>query len=105
MFGMRLGRRGNGSGVFSTDVKLRPSRDVLVAERDGVAVLLDLRRAVYLGLDEVGTVAWREIEHEATAEAVTRRVCEEYDAPAEVVRNDVAKFIDELRIRRLVVSA
>jgi hypothetical protein len=105
MFRLLLGRRRNAGDTIRAETKLRPSRDVLVAERDGVAVLLDLRRAVYLGLDEVGTVAWREIEHGASPESVAKRVCEEYDAPADVVREDMHHFIADLRRRRLVVSA
>ncbi|HEX6307271.1 MAG TPA: PqqD family protein [Longimicrobiales bacterium] len=85
--------------------KLRPARDVLTAEKDGVAVLLDLRHAVYIGLDEVGTVAWREIERGATAEALTERICEEYEAPRETVRADMQRFVADLRRKRLVVSA
>lgn len=105
MFAKLLGNPGHAGNAAVADTRVRPSRDVFMAERDGLAVLLDLRREVYLGLDEVGTVAWREIENGATAEAVTRRVCEEYDAPAEAVRADIQEFIDELRRRRLVVSA
>jgi hypothetical protein len=90
---------------MSSQVTLRPSRDVLRAERDGIAVLLDLKRAVYFGLDEVGTVAWREIEQGATTESIAIRVCEEYDAPADAVRDDMREFIADLRRRRLVVSA
>lgn len=85
--------------------KLRPARDVLTAEKDGLAVLLDLRRAVYFGLDEVGTAAWREIENGATAAMVASRIAEEYDAPTDAVREDMQRFIDELRRRRLVVTA
>lgn len=103
MFGL-LGRRRRQAGGMPADAKLRPARDVLAAERDGVTVLLDLRRAVYLGLDEVGTVAWREIEGGASAESLTRRICEEYDAPPDAVRADMQMFVTELRRRRLVVS-
>jgi hypothetical protein len=105
MFRMGLRRRRQAGCAVPADAKVRPARDVLVAERDGVAVLLDLRHEVYLGLDEVGTVAWREIENGASAESVARRVCQEYDAPADAVREDMQRFIGDLRGRRLVVSA
>lgn len=105
MLQMLLSRRKRHDIGGGADVRLRPARDVLMAERDGVAVLLDLRRAVYLGLDEVGTVAWREIEHGASQESVARRICEEYDAPADAVRADMQKFFAELRRRRLVINA
>ena len=90
--------------IRSGDVRLRPARDVFMAERDGIAVLLDLGREIYLGLDEVGTAAWREIERGASTEAVTLRICEEYDAPADTIRSDLQHFFAELKRRRLVVS-
>jgi hypothetical protein len=90
---------------IDADAKLRPARDVFMAERDGIAVLLDLRREVYLGLDEVGTMAWREIENGASADSVALRVCEEYDAPADAVRADIHQFVADLKRRRLVVRA
>ncbi|HEX6133735.1 MAG TPA: PqqD family protein [Longimicrobiales bacterium] len=92
-------------GAPEADAKLRPARDVLTAERDGVAVLLDLRHAVYIGLDEVGTLAWHEIERGATAETLAARVCEEYEVPREAVRADMQRFIADLRRKRLVVNA
>lgn len=105
MFEKLLRRRTRRGDAVPADAKLRPARDVLLAERDGVAVLLDLRHAVYLGLDEVGTVAWREIENGACAETVAQRVCSEYDAPIDAVRADMQRFIADLHRRRLVVSA
>ena len=95
----------SGREDVAAGAKLRPARDVLTAEKDGLAVLLDLRRSVYLGLDEVGTAAWREIENGATATMVASRIAEEYDAPADAVTADMRRFIEELRRRRLVVGA
>lgn len=105
MFGKLLGWRRNTADTVSPEARLRPARDVFMAERDGVAVLLDLRHAVYLGLDEVGTVAWREIENGGSADSVAQRVCAEYDAPIEEVRRDMREFLTDLRRRRLVVRA
>lgn len=105
MFEKLLGIGRNAGDPLSPEAKVRPARDVFLAERDGIAVLLDLRRAVYLGLDEVGTVAWREIENGASAERVAQRVCEEYEASIDDVRQDMEEFIADLRRRRLVVRA
>ena len=100
-----LRRGGRGRLTLAEDAQVRPARDVLMAERDGVAVLLDLRHAVYLGLDEVGTLAWREIENGASVDALALRVCEEYDAPLTAVRDDMQQFVLDLHRRRLVVEA
>ena len=105
MFDKLLQKLGRTPRDLGTNARVRPARDVLMAERDGVAVLLDLRHAVYLGLDEVGTLAWREIENGASADAVAQRVCDEYDAPLPAVREDMKQFVADLRRRRLVVRA
>jgi hypothetical protein len=105
MFQRLLGGSRHARGPLRADARLRPARDVFMAERDGVAVLLDLRHEVYLGLDEVGTVAWREIENGASVDKLAQRICAEYDAPVEAVRRDMQAFIADLQRRRLVVNA
>ena len=105
MLKMLLGRMSSADLNPTASGPVRPSRNVLSTEKDGLAVLLDLRRCQYLGLDEVGTVAWRAIEAGADAEAAAARVCEEFDGPAESVVNDMHRFIADLRERRLVVRA
>jgi hypothetical protein len=85
--------------------RVRPSRDVLTAERDGLAVLLDLRREIYLTLDEAGTVIWHEVSHGASTDAVVGRLSAEFDAPADVLRADAERFLADLHDRGLVVQA
>lgn len=84
---------------------VRPARDVIAAEREGLAVLLDLRRDVYFTLEEVGTLVWHEIELGHDVAAATDRVCDEYDAPRDVARQDVERFMAELVTRGLAVPA
>lgn len=83
--------------------RLRPARDVLGAERDGLIVLLDLRREVYLGLDEVGSTIWRAIEAGLPLDEVKQRVASEFDAPAELIERDTLRFIEDLAQRRLIL--
>jgi hypothetical protein len=97
------GRRWSRGGTKDVSTRrLRPARDVLTAEREGLTVLLDLRRGVYLGLDEAGTAIWREVEAGSTPTEVEARLCAQYDAPVEVVRDDVARFMAVLLRRGLV---
>jgi hypothetical protein len=84
---------------------VRPARDVISAENAGLSVLLDLRRDIYFTLDEVGTLIWQEIESGRGAECAARRVCEEYDAPADVAQEDVERFVADLVSRGLAVRA
>jgi hypothetical protein len=100
---LRIGVRSNAQGGAAR--RLRPARDVLAGERDGVTVLLDLRREVYLGLDEVGTAIWREIERGAEPAQIVERLCSEFDAPREVVEQDTHAFLATLVRRGLAVRA
>jgi hypothetical protein len=83
--------------------RLRPGRDVMSTEHEGSTVLLDLRRQMYLGVDEVGTVIWRAIEGGATCEQIEHSLTEQYDADPEVLQNDARAFLADLHSRRLVV--
>jgi hypothetical protein len=89
----------------ASGVVLRPARDVLTARRDGAAVLLDLKREVYLSLDDTASVIWEEIERGADIAAICRRLASEFDAPADVLEQDAAIFLRELTSRGLVVPA
>jgi hypothetical protein len=84
---------------------LRPCRDVLAAMRDGTTVLLDLRREIYLTLDEAGTVIWQEVEQGADTDRICSRLAEEFDAPPAELRADAERFLADLRSRGLVVRA
>jgi hypothetical protein len=83
---------------------VRACRDVLFAERDGAAVLLDLGREVFLGLDEVGTLIWRGVQQGSSTDCIARTLSEEYDVSYEVARDDVTRFVHELVERGLAVS-
>lgn len=100
-----LGKRRENAAAGRADGAgfVRPSPDVLTAERDGIAVLLDLRREIYLGLDEVGTMIWRGIEDGVTTAEIADRIAEEYDAPRADVLRDTGVFMDDLVARRLVL--
>ena len=87
------------------DGPLRPNRDVFSAEQDGMTVLLDLRREVFLGVDEVGTIVWQHIERGASRRSIEQELERIYDAPAEQLRSDVGRFIEDLVGRGLVVAA
>jgi len=93
------------SAELATVAAVRPSRDVLTARKDGAAVLLDLRREVYLSLDEAGSIIWAEVERGAPRTRICERLAEEYAAPAELLRDDVDRFLRELVDRGLVEAA
>lgn len=76
--------------------RVRAARGVVIAERDGCAVLLDLRRDRYFGLDESGTRFWAVLSEGRTIDEAAGQLAEEYDAPLERLRADAAAFAARL---------
>lgn len=51
--------------------------------------------AIYT-LNQVGSRVWHLIDGPTRTEAITARICEEYEVPADQAAADVATFLDEL---------
>lgn len=66
------------------------------------AVLLDSKHGVYLGLDEIGTAIWHEIEQGATSTEICERLLRQYDVTKEVLAGDIQIFIAKLTERGLI---
>ena len=83
---------------------LKLSPDVVFRNLDGEAVLLDLGSGRYFGLNEVGTRIWQMIEGGRDASAIVDVLTDEYAADRATIAADVARLLDELRSRRLLVA-
>jgi hypothetical protein len=90
---------------LATSGSVRPSSDVLTARKDGTAVLLDLRREIYLSLDEAGSIIWSEVEQGSPRAQIYERLAAEYEAPVELLRADADRFLGEMLERGLVEAA
>jgi hypothetical protein len=71
---------------------------------DDRAVLLDLRRERYFGLDEVGSTLWAAVERGATPSGMIAELARVYDAPIDTLTADTHRFIAELQERGLLES-
>jgi hypothetical protein len=83
--------------------KLSP--DVVFRDLDGEAVILDLVSGTYFGLNEVGTRVWRLVDEGRDPAQIIDLVAAEYEADRDTIARDVARLIDDLKARRLIVSA
>jgi hypothetical protein len=72
---------------------LSVTRCVSLAERDGHAVLMDLRSGHYFGLDEVGTRIWQLVLANKTPVEIFCAIEAEYDAGPDQLRNDATVFL------------
>ena len=84
---------------------VRPTPGVTVAERDGRAILLDLKRERYYGLDEVGARLWAAFATGATAREAAESLAAEYDTTLETLTEDAEAFAARLVDARLLEVA
>jgi Coenzyme PQQ synthesis protein D (PqqD) len=77
--------------VFSMNITI--SADVLVQEFSGEAVLLDLAKESYFGLDEVGTRAWRLLEEHGRLQPVVQTLLTEYEVDEDTLRLDLEELV------------
>jgi hypothetical protein len=66
------------------------------------AVLLHSKLGLYLGLDEIGTEIWHEIERGTAFEQICERLVQQYDVAQDVLARDVETFIAKLRDKQLI---
>lgn len=83
---------------------LASTPQVSVAERDGRAVLMDLRSGRYYGLDDVATRIWQLVLMHKTPADIYAIVESEYDAPAQTLREDAARFLTSLLTLGLITQ-
>lgn len=89
-----LRRRTQGSYVRSSDVS--------VARHGDRVVLMDLAGEQFYSLDQVAGRIWDLLAEPATPAALAERIAEEFDAPVETIRGDVAECLAGLERDGLV---
>lgn len=87
---------------YRAGAAVRPSPGVTAAERDGRAILLDLKGERYYGLDEVGARLWAAFAAGATARQAAESIADEYDAPLATLIDDAEAFAARLVDARLL---
>jgi hypothetical protein len=58
---------------------------------------------VYYGLDSVGTRVWQLLQQDKTLADVCLVMVDEYDAPADVLQNDISTLVHELCEKHLLM--
>ena len=81
-------------------VEVNPS--VIYRDVSGEVVLLNLQSGVYYGLDSVGSRMWQLLMEQRPLDDVCAVMLDEYDVPADVLRADLSKLVDELSSKGLV---
>ncbi len=86
--------------------KFRASDDVVAREVGGEMVLLDLVSGTYFGLGAVGSRVWEQLSQgEASLAQLADLIEAEFDAPREVIEQDLAELIGQLVDKQLAAAA
>ena len=83
----------------------RPRRRdrVLVQRAADQWILLDVENGQYYALDEVSGRVWDLCDGSHSVSAMVEALCQEYEAPADEVKEDVLAFLGEMADERLVI--
>lgn len=89
--------------MISLTDRVTISKDVIFQELSGEAVLLDLARETYFGLDEVGTMIWQALDTGGVLRSAHAAILSQYDVQPERLQQDIIEFVGRLAEAGLVV--
>lgn len=89
-------------GDVSLSSTARISDDTVFRELEGEAVVLNLARGTYYGLDEVGTRIWQLIQRFGRLDAVRDALIEEYEVEPSTAERDLLDLVAHLATQGLV---
>lgn len=88
---------------MNVDDILQSSDDAVAREVGGEMVLMHLSTGTYFGLKGVGSMIWQLIEERPRAISELRdAVAAEYDAPAELIEQDILALAEDLVAHGLI---
>ena len=87
---------------LSLSSRVKISEHTLYQELSGEAVLLELSRGVYYGLDEIGTRIWNLLGEGRSLQETVAALVDEYDVSDAQGAEDVLRLVTELEERRLL---
>ena len=76
--------------------------NLMMADLEGEAVLLDMESGRYFGLNEVGTSVWVLIKEAKPVSEIIAALKSEYDIDAAQLERDILAFLEAMKSRQLV---
>lgn len=86
----------------TVNTRISISDNVVSADLDGEAVLLNIETGVYFGLDQLGTEIWKGIEDGEGEDDIFARLLKEYDVEPGRLRGDLSDFLRQLAQKGLI---
>lgn len=83
----------------------RHSPDVVSRQIGDEIVLMDLESGTYFGLNQVGSRVWELTgDSPQSLSALRDRIVEEFDVAGDVAQQDLARLLDQLASRGLLIA-
>lgn len=76
--------------------------DVLSTDVDGSVVMMDVDSGSYFGLDDISSDIWHRLAQPVTVESLCDGLLRDYDAPLDVIRQDVLSLLNTFHDKKLV---
>jgi hypothetical protein len=76
--------------------------DVMLRVIGDEAVILNLKRELYLGLNPVGTRMWTVLQSSPTVQAAYEALLEEFEVEPERLRQDLDQLLDQMLEQGLI---
>ena len=84
----------------SARVSVSPSQ--VTSELDEEAVVLDMKKKIYYGLEPVGARIWQMIQEPKTVDEIVKDLVSEFEVEEDVCFEDCVAFLNELKEKELV---
>jgi hypothetical protein len=90
------------TAALTLDDRVEIPDDIVFRDLDGEAVLLNVQRGTYFGLDQVGTAAWLLIAQDGHLRGVFEQLLTEYEVDPAVLETDLLDLAQQLLSEGLV---
>lgn len=70
--------------------------DLIATEMDGELVMMSVERGEYFGLKGIGSRIWALLEQPQTLDQLVSQVCQEFKVEADVCRQDLTRFTQQM---------
>ena len=87
---------------MTDDAKFKIAQNVMVREVKDGAVLLDVEKGIYFGLDPIGLQVWHLISEGNSLGSVCNQLLAEYDVSQSTLTTDIHNLMKDLSAQGLV---
>lgn len=82
------------------------NENILIKESEDEIAFVDLEVEddTFYVISDIGVVFWKLLNQDLNTEEIAQKIHDEYNAPKEQIIQDLAKFIDDLYFKKVLVK-